>query len=146
MAKQTRHIRGQNIVAKTGRGASFEHHESFDDNLLPDSEELAKLKVLDPNIIDWVKERTAKEQDSRIDFNNRKMLLLEKSSSRHFTLDVLSILSAFVVIVAGMCFSYFLLINQHVITSTAFAGATIVFAANAFLSFRKKKSSEAPGN
>lgn len=144
MAKQTRHIKGQNIVANTGRGASFEHHESFDDNLLPDSVELAKLKELDPNIIEWVKERTAKEQDSRIGFNDRKMALLEKNNSRLFTLDIISILSAFVIIIAGMFFSYFLLMNKQVVTSTIFAGATIVFAANAFLNFRKKKSTETP--
>lgn len=144
MAKQTRHIKGSNIVAPHSKGASFEHHESFDDNLLPDSIELAKLKELDPNIIEWVKERTAKEQDSRIDFNDRKMSLLERNNARLFTLDVISIIAAFVIIISGMWFSYFLLIHKEVITSTIFAGGTILFAANAFLNFRRKKSTETP--
>ncbi|MDI9366146.1 MAG: hypothetical protein QM541_14410 [Flavobacterium sp.] len=144
MAKKTTHIKGANVVATNGKGASFEHHESFDDNLLPDSTELSKLKELDPTIIEWVKERTAKEQDSRISFNDRKMSLLEKNNSRFFILDILSMLSAFAIIIAGMWFSYFLLIHKEVVTSTIFAGGTILFAANAFLNFRNKKSTETP--
>ena len=144
MAKQTRQVKGVNIVAEQGKGSSFEHHESIDDSLLPDALELGKLKELDENILDWIKERTAKEQDNRLDYNHRKMALVENNHSRLFILDIVSILAAFLIIIAGMVFSYFLLINHQIITSTIFAGATIVFSATAFLNFRKKNNTPDP--
>lgn len=138
MAKQTRQIRGVNIQSSPGRGTSFEHQESIDDSLLPDAAELTKLKELDPNIIEWIKERTAKEQDARLDFNDRKMAILEKSSTRTFNIDVLTIFCAFFIIVLGMLFSYVLIEKGLTIVGSVFAGATILLAANAFLNFRKK--------
>lgn len=138
MAKQTRELKGTNIENQQGKGTSFIHHESIDDSLLPDSQELSKLKELDPYVIDWVKERTAKEQDARLEFNSRKMSLLEESSKRTYKIDIFTISCAFLIIMAGMAYSYFLLEKGQTLVSTIFAGVTIVFAANSFLNFRKK--------
>ena len=139
MAKQTRQIKGVNLPSSPGRGTSFEHQESIDDSLLPDASELSKLKELDPSIIEWIKERTAKEQDARLDFNHRKMAILEKNASRTFNIDILTIIIAFSIIILGMLFSYFLIEKGLTIVGSIFAGGTIILAANAFLNFRKKQ-------
>lgn len=138
MAKQVRQTRGVNVPTPSGRGTTFEHQESIDDSLLPDANELSKLKELDSNIIEWIKDRTAKEQDARLDFNNRKMTLLEKSSSRSYKIDLFTIICAFLIILLGMLFSYVLIEKGLTTVGSIFAGATIILAANAFLNFKKK--------
>lgn len=142
MAKQVRHTKGTNMQAPHGRGTTFEHQESYDDSLLPDAIELGKLQELDPNIIEWIKERTAKEQDARLDFNNRKMIIIEQSSLRAFIIDIISLTFAFIIILGGMYFSYILVSSGLTTIGTIFAGATIVLAATAFLEFRKKLNPE----
>ncbi|MBA2612542.1 MAG: hypothetical protein H0U95_11260 [Bacteroidetes bacterium] len=143
MAKQTRQVKGTNVVSHQGKGTSFEQHESFDDSLLPDATELAKLKELDPEIIHWIKARTEKEQDGRLDFNSRKMSILESGTKRSYRVDIYTISCAFVIIVLGMGFSCFLIDRGEKITGTVFAGATILLAANSFLNFRKVKNNQA---
>ncbi len=138
MAKHHIQKRQSNVVSHKGQGVSFEQQESIDDSLLPDAEELAKLKELDGDVINWVKERTAKEQDARLDFNNRKMTLVEKGQRMAFTVDIIAIGAAFIITMSGMAFSYFLIQANQIVTGSVFAGATILFAANSFLNFRKK--------
>ena len=138
MSKKSHNFKQKGIIRDGKKAAAFEQHFSIDDSLLPEAKELAKLKEIDPNIVDWIKERAEKEQNARHEFNNRKISLIEKEAKRNFTVDIITILSAFFIIVLGMGFSYFLIMNKMEITGTIFAGATIVFAANAFLNYRKK--------
>jgi uncharacterized membrane protein len=138
MAKANRRIQGRQVIGQTG--SSFEQHESYDDSLLPDSNEIAKLKELDPEIIPWLKDRTAKEQDARHDFTNRRVGLIESGQRRAFTVDVITILCAFLLMFGGMFLSYILLQNQQIVTGSIFGGATILFAAKSFLNFRKPTS------
>ena len=94
MAKHNRETKG---LTHPNRGSAYVHQETYDDSLLPEAIELEKLKKIDPNIVEWIKERTAKEQDARIDFNHRKMGLIEKGSSRGFLIDLYAITCAFIV-------------------------------------------------
>jgi hypothetical protein len=142
MAKVNRNVRGRQLVSQQGQGSTFEHQESYDDSLLPDAEELTKLKVLDNDIMPWLKERTAKEQDSRLDFTNRRMALLEKSQARAYRVDQTSIILAFIIMMSGMGFSYLLLTKDKILEGSIFAGATIFFAVRAFLNFRKNSEKE----
>lgn len=137
MARRSRHTKQSNVVSKHGQGVAYEHQESIDDSLLPEATELASLKNLDPDIMVWIKERTAKEQDSRLDFNDRKMGLIEKGQGMAYRVDVIAIIAAFTITMSGMIFSYFLIQANQIITGSVFAGATILFAANSFLRFRK---------
>ncbi|MFY0598600.1 MAG: hypothetical protein JXR03_02940 [Cyclobacteriaceae bacterium] len=141
MAKHHRQTKQSNVVGRHGQGVSYEHQESIDDSLLPEANELASLKELDPDVMSWIKERTAKEQDARLDFNDRKMGLLEKGQKMSYRVDIIAILSAFIITMSGMIFSYILIQANQIITGSVFAGATILFAANSFLNFRKKNSS-----
>lgn len=137
MAKQSRVVKQNQVASHNGRGASFEQHESFDDSLLPDAAELSRLKEIDPTIIDWIKERTAREQESRLELNNRKMDYMERSTNKAYNIDRLTSTYAFLIVIAGMVLSYLLINGGQVITGTVFAGATILYGANLFLNFRK---------
>jgi uncharacterized membrane protein len=140
MAKVNKQIKGRQ-VGQGGVG-SFETQESYDDNLLPDAAELARLKDLDPEIISWLKERTSKEQDARHDFTDRRMGLMEKGQRRAFTVDVITVVCAFILMAGGMCLSYVLLKEKEILTGSLFGGATILFAARSFLNFRKNLQGE----
>jgi uncharacterized membrane protein len=145
MAKHQIQKRQSNVVSSKGQGVSYEHQESIDDSLLPDAQELARLKEVDPSVMEWIKERTAKEQDARLDFNDRKMRVIERGQKMAYTVDLVAIVAAFVITMSGMGFSYYLIKANQIITGSVFAGATILFAANAFLNFRKKDSHKEEG-
>ncbi|HON52640.1 MAG TPA: hypothetical protein PLS12_05485 [Bacteroidales bacterium] len=133
MAKQTHN---QKIAkSNTGGATLLEHTVSFDDSLLPDAQELVKLKELDPNIIDWIKERTAKEQDERHFFNRSKINFVNVNTKREFWIDVFKIVAALIVIGMGMYLSYLLIIKDKIIEGSIFGGAVIIFCVNAFLKF-----------
>ena len=144
MVRHQRQIRGSQVSEANGENVSYEQHESSDDNLLPDSTELSRLKALDPLVIDWIKERAEKEQDARLDFNTRKLALIERGQKMAFRIDLIAILCAFVITMTGMLLSYLLIQANQIVTGTIFGGATIVFAANAFLSIHRKE--KAPKN
>lgn len=137
MAKTQLAQRQSNITTSKGRGVSVENHASFDDSLLPDAVELGRLKELDPNVVDWVKDRTAIEQDARIDLNKRKVAIIEKDQIYRYNIDRIALVFAFLIVVFAMGISGFLIYMGQVITGSIFAGATIILAANAFLKFRK---------
>ncbi len=139
MAKGVKRTEGKELYHPNGKQTQFEHHESFDDSLLPDANELAKLKELDPNIIDWIKERTSLEQDARHKFNDRRMTLVETATQKSISTDRLAMIFAFIIVMSGMGFSSFLIIKGLSTEGTVFAGATILGAALAFLNIGKGK-------
>ena len=139
MAKQQQ---SNKITKADDRILSLEHNSSYDDSLLPDSKELAKLKELDPDIIKWIKERTAKEQDVRHEINFRRLSLLKSDNSKNFFIDVYSLTLAFFIIFGGMALSAFLIYKDLNVAGTIFAGTTIITASAAFLNFRKKQDAK----
>jgi len=137
MAKGNRSVRRTDVHNAQGNGVSYEHQESFDDNLLPDAAELERLHNLDPEIMAWMKATTSKEQAARHDFNSRKIGLFESSQRKSFQMDVLQATYALIIILTGMLFSYLLIEKEQILYGSIFASGTILFAANAFLKFRK---------
>ncbi|WP_158991431.1 hypothetical protein [Mucilaginibacter sp. L196] len=142
MAKQTRNQKVNHLQTHQGRGVAYEQSESYDDSLLPDANELAKLKELDPNIIEWIKERTAKEQDARISFNNRKMALIEGSTTKSFALDIITLIVVVIIILGGMAFSAYLISKDLKVEGTVFGGVVVIAIVNSVLNFRKHKPIE----
>lgn len=142
MAKGRRSVKRTDVQGPQGNGVSYEHQESFDDNLLPDAVELERLKNLDPDIMDWMKSTTSKEQSARHDFNSRKIGLFESSQKKSFRMDVIQATYAFIIIMSGMFFSYILIEKDQLVYGSIFAGGTILFAGNAFLKFRKTNSTD----
>jgi len=137
MAKAHQKIQGKAIATREGQGTSFEQEASYDDTLLPDALELQRLQALDPTIMDWIKARTEREQDMRHEFSRHKMKLVDRGQRMAVRVDVLTIFCAFFIMMAGMGLSAFLLYSSRVLEGSIFAGATLFFAAKAFLNFRK---------
>ena len=113
-------------------GFIIEQHSVYDNSLLPPAEELAKLKEINPEIVDWVMERTTFEQVERL-----KIAKFEFRGARRY--NVTALIFAFAVIIAGLSFSTFLIYNSMDIVGTIFAGGTLIMAANAFIKASKNK-------
>ena len=139
MAKQTLSKKQTHVQHSNGKGVQQEQTEIFDDNLLPDATEIQALHELDPNILDWLKERAKVEQEFRHQAHNKRTAIIEKNVTSENTLNILGVTFAFLIIMAGMAFSTFLIIKGQVITGTIFSGATILYAAALFV---KKRNSE----
>lgn len=142
MGQRQRSTKG--VSLPHGKGAAFEHNETVDDSLLPKAEELAKLKAIDPTIIEWIKQRTEKEQDSRLKFNEDQMDLLRKHTLWVHWLDLAAMLFALLVVFGGMAFSWLLISNDHTVGGSLFAGGTLLAAANVFFRIRKKRNGSKP--
>jgi uncharacterized membrane protein len=140
MPRTQRKLRANGVQNYHESKAQIEQQEIYDDSsLLPTAEEVARYHEIDPEILPWMKERAALEQDARHSFLDRKMNLLELESGRNFRIDRIAIIAAFIIVILGMGLTYVLLVYANEpLMGTIFGGATIVMAANSFLSFRKK--------
>ncbi len=142
MAKQTLSKKNTHIQHSNGKGVQQEHTEVFDDNLLPDATEIAALAKLDPNILDWLKSRAEKEQDFRHDAFNKRTNLIDYNVKKEHTINILGLIFAFLIIIAGMAFSTYLIVLGQVITGTIFSGLTVVYAATLFIKKHKTEEKE----
>jgi len=129
MAKQAH----QKTLSTQKDGFIIEQRSIYDDSLLPPAEELAKLKEINPDIVTWIMERTAFEQEERL-----KIAKFEFRGGRRYNIAGLTF--AFIVVIAGLSFSTFLIYNSMDIVGTIFAGSTLIMAANAFIKASKKIS------
>ena len=112
----------QNKISSDEHGFSVEHRAIYDDNLLPAADELAKLKTIDPTIVEWVKGRTEKEQDARIEFNHRRMDLAHKELNMSAAITITAIVLCFVVICGIFLLSYKLILGGYNLSGTIFGG------------------------
>jgi len=97
----------QNKLASSSEGGVMvEHNVAIDDSLLPNADELKRLKVIDPTIIQWMKERAELEQNARIGFNKGQLQLadynLRKTHKFNFTALVFSFI-LFLSIISAIC-------------------------------------------
>ncbi len=70
------------------------------------------------------------------------MGLLEGSTRKAFTIDVLTIISAFLILIAGMTYSAYLVSQNLKTEGTIFGGVVLLATANSFLNFRKKREAD----
>lgn len=140
MAKQTKSTKQVQLRNQSGQGFHQENTEVFDDNLLPDATEITALHALDPNILDWLKERAEKEQEFRQKSFMRKADILEYDVKGTQKLNMWGMTYAFLIIMGGMGFSAFLIYLGHVLTGSIFSGLTILYAAALF--YRRKPHKE----
>jgi uncharacterized membrane protein len=129
----------QKRLSTRKEGIIVEQQSIFEDSLLPAAEELAKLQEINPDIVAWIMERTSMEQETRHSENKERLNIykLEFRGARRY--NVVALIFAFVVIIAGLSFSTFLIYNSMNVMGTVFAGSTLVVAANAFIRASKKK-------
>lgn len=119
-------------------GVSLEQNSAYDDSLLPPADELAKFNEINPDIIKWIMDRTSLEQEVRHSHNQErlKMSKYEFRGTRRY--NIAALIFAFLVIMAGLSFSTFLIYNEMNVVGTIFAGSTLIMAANAFIRASKK--------
>lgn len=132
----------QNRVVHKEDGLAVEQTSIYDDSLLPPAEELAKLKELDPNAIEWIKERTEIEQDARIQFNKDKIRLMDKDMSHIFIQNIVCIAVAFFIILSAMGISAYFICRGLKIEGTIFGGSSLVIAAMIFIRWSKNSKDD----
>jgi len=125
MAKQQQ----QNKLAKTNHGEYMvEQHFAIDDSLLPSSNELEKLKKIDPSIVQWIKERAEIEQNARIGFNNTQLKLTEYNLHKTHRFNYTALIFSFILFLSILGLSAYFIINGLSVTGTIFGGAAIITA------------------
>lgn len=133
MAKQIQHQRASD------RNVTLEQQTLMDDSLLPPAEELSKLNTISPDIVKWVLARTEKEQEARIEFNQKRIRLAEYDLKSIHKFNFLALIFAFLIIAAGMGISFLFIVNGMNIQGTIFAGGTLVTAAYTFIKATNNK-------
>lgn len=116
----------QNKISSTGNGVALEHNTVYDDSLLPAADELCKLHALDPTIISWIKERTEKEQDARIDFNKRRPTLALREINYSAIITFVGLLVSAAIIAGVFYLSYRLIIDGHENAGMLFGGGDVI--------------------
>lgn len=124
----------QHNKASMGRSgnAIVEQKTIVDDSMLPTADELAKLKDVKPELVDWVMARAEKEQDARIEFNKNRVKLANKELNGTIWVNLISLIFAFLIVSGGMFATIWALRKGMTIAGTIFAGTTLVGAAALF--------------
>ena len=139
MTKVAQHNKAQ--MGRAGN-AIVEQKTIVDDSMLPTAEELAKLKDVKPELVDWVMTRAEKEQEARIEFNRGRVKLAKKDLNGTIWVNVLSLIFAFVIVLGGMAATLWVLREGMTIVGTIFAGTTLVGAAALFTRIPKNRTKE----
>ena len=126
-AQQTRSVANRNSVA-------IEQQTIVDDNLLPQAEELEKLKQIDPSFIPWIMQRAEKEQETRMHFNTEKIRLAHRNMGITQTSLWLAFALAMTILALGGLFIY---LGKEV-AGTIFGGVGTLVIVQSFLKFGKK--------
>ncbi len=132
MAKQQTSQKQTQLETNQGKGHQVEVTSSYDDYPLPDADELCRLKELDPNIIDWLKNRAEKEQEFRHEVTRDRNRIVEKNSKGERSINRLGLVCAFLIMMFfGGC-SFWLLHEGKTLVGSAFTGVSILMAAAIF--------------
>ena len=134
MARQQQNRR----ITNAGSKVLLEQQTVVDDSLLPSSEELSKLKEIDPTIVSWIMTRTEKEQDARIKFNQDNMKLAHRDQKLSYAYDFSALICSLVIVFGAMAASVFLILKGETIAGTIFAGLSISVIVKYFLGSRKR--------
>lgn len=129
MAKQqTKH---KLVKSQQGEGVLVE--SAFDDSLLPEASEIEKLYKLDSHILEFLKETAKKEQNFRHQSFQKKLEIAEKVERGSRQISKMGITFSFIIVLAGMAFSAFLIYIGQIVVGTVFAGGIIISIVTAFL-------------
>jgi uncharacterized membrane protein len=123
-------------INKNSNSAMIEQNIVVDDSLLPTAEELAKLQQLDPNIMDWMKERCSIEQNAKIEFNKDRVRLTKKDMGWFHFNNFMSMVFVFFVAIVGLVMSYILITKDYTVVGSIFGASGL-----AIMLFSMRKSS-----
>ena len=129
-------------VVKSGGKQGHLLEETFDDSLLPDVNEIEKLTALDPNILQWLKDRAEKEQEFRHSIVREKIDLVKKNDRGTRWINYSGLFFSFMIIGGGMFISYLLIINSFEVIGTIFTGVILLGIVSIFMSKVKSNNQE----
>lgn len=123
-----------NKLAKNLQGDSIvEQNVSIDDNLLPNSLELEKLKEIDPSIVPWIMARAEQEQNARHAWNKTQGEIMRYDVKNIHRFNFIAIILAFVLFIAIIGASVFFIVKGLDVQGTIFGGTAIITGVIFFL-------------
>ena len=129
MAKQQR----KQQIVKSHQGQGHLVEEVFDDNLLSDASEIERLYKMDNTILEWLKQSAEKEQQFRHDAFREKLDIAQKQERGVRQISKMGLTFSFLIVLAGMAFSGYLIHSEHVVLGSIFAGGIILSIVASFL-------------
>lgn len=143
MAKQELKTRQTQVRGSNGdQGQQLEHIFTVDDSCLPTSAELQAYKDINPELINFLLETSKKEQAHRHQMDAKKMKTITFDSKSMHRINMMGMLYAFLIMMAGLAFSGYLIYYEKVVTGTIFGGISIITAAAMFINKPKEKEKE----
>jgi len=129
-------------IARQGDNQIIQTSYEEDDNMMPSPEILSNYQNLDPNFIEWFKERADLEQRARIKFNQDKIGIATSVNRKLFTIDMSLVISSSVVVILSLVLSYFLIQRGHERIGVGLTSGSILIFLVRLLNFRKAKNQE----
>lgn len=120
-----------NGIANKQQYAVVQQTTTIDDSLLPSADELAKLREINPTIVEWTMKRAEKEQDARIEFNFKNLHLLEKEINT----TARSLFYSFIIAIISLILAAVFVWADKEIAGSAFGIISITAIIQAFLRF-----------
>jgi len=125
--------RNEKHLVKSQQGQGYVVESVFDDSLLPEASEIEKLYKLDSHILEWLKNTAEKEQNFRHEAYTKKIEITEKVERGSRQISKMGITFSFIIVLAGMAFSAFLIYIGQMLIGSLFAGGIIISIVTAFL-------------
>lgn len=139
MAKQELKTKQTQVRNGNGeQGQQLEHTFTIDDSCLPPSTELQAYKDINPELITFLLETSRKEQAHRHVMDKKKIRSINIENIGIHGMNALGMILAFLIMLAGLSLSAYLIYLDKVLTGSIFAGVTIISAASLFLNKDKK--------
>lgn len=123
----------QRQIRQNGKDLDVIHTSVVDDYPLPTAEELSKLKEIDPKIVSFIMERATIEQQARLDYNNRSLAYAGEEMRHHHRSDYLKVVLAFILCIAFLIGSFYLIILGHTLAGSVFGGTCLIAIVGMFL-------------
>ncbi len=111
----------------------YQLSEEHDDGILPDILTISEYAKLDPSAPKFFMEAAKSEQDFRHAMNKDAMKLSRREQALIHGINYLGLTFAFLIGIAGMAFSYFLIIQDKETLGSIFAGVTLLGLAGLFV-------------
>ena len=128
------------VDSKDQKGLTIE--TTFNDSLLPDAAEIERLHKIDPDIMQWLKDRAKDEQDFRHKTFNERLKMVSRSDRGSRWINYLGLFFSFVLLSGGMFLSYTLITEGYEILGSIFSGAMLIAIASIFMSKVKSNNSK----
>jgi uncharacterized membrane protein len=112
------------------------HAVEYDDSPLPKAQELLEYVAIDSTILPYLKSKADKEQSLRENIILSDIDIKKSGQAKAFTIDLLTLIFAFIIIIGAMAGSIYLILNDKPYSGGVLGGTALLVAASGFLKFR----------